>query len=230
MSLLKLIKAQLGISVTPANNFVLDASADNGTMKLARGNAGATTQDILTVGADGKVTATQGFVGSGAGLTGIPSSLVALSGTPTTSGSTIDLSTALPASVKRITVSFSAVSTNGAAGFMIQMGSGSYETTGYAGNAVTGVAVASAAMGTTGFGVAPAAANSIHGTMILTKVDTTTNTWSCLMNVGTSTGNGFYMVMGSKAFSGAIDRIRIATINNPTDTFDAGMVGVLYEV
>ena len=55
MSLLTLIKAQFGKSNTPANNFVLDASADNGTMKLARGNAGATTQDILTVDASGNV-------------------------------------------------------------------------------------------------------------------------------------------------------------------------------
>ena len=53
MSLLKSIRKQLGLSVTPANNFTLDASADNGTMKLARGNAGATTQDILTVDASG---------------------------------------------------------------------------------------------------------------------------------------------------------------------------------
>ena len=43
-----------GDSPTPANNFTLDASADNGTMKLARGNAGATTQDIMTVDAAGK--------------------------------------------------------------------------------------------------------------------------------------------------------------------------------
>ena len=61
MSLIKAIRAQLGLSVTPANNFVLDASADNGTMKLARGNAGATTQDILTVDASGKVAAPQGI-------------------------------------------------------------------------------------------------------------------------------------------------------------------------
>ena len=55
MSLLTLIKAQFGKSNTPANNFVMDASADNGTLKLARGNAGATTQDILTVDASGNV-------------------------------------------------------------------------------------------------------------------------------------------------------------------------------
>lgn len=60
MSLLKAIKQQLGLSTTPANNFTLDASADNGTMKLARGNAGVTTQDIITVNASGIVSFPQG--------------------------------------------------------------------------------------------------------------------------------------------------------------------------
>ena len=55
MSLLKTIRQQLGLSVTPANNFTLDASANNGTLKLARGNAGNTTQDILTVDANGNL-------------------------------------------------------------------------------------------------------------------------------------------------------------------------------
>ena len=55
MSLLKTIKTQLGLSNTPANNFTLTAEADNGTLKLARGNAGATTQDILTVDASGNL-------------------------------------------------------------------------------------------------------------------------------------------------------------------------------
>ena len=55
MSLIKAIRQQLGLSTTPANNFTLDASAADGTMKLARGNAGATTQDIMTVDAAGKV-------------------------------------------------------------------------------------------------------------------------------------------------------------------------------
>jgi hypothetical protein len=51
VSLLKLIKAQIGISTTPANNFVLDASANNGTMKIARESG----TDIMTVATDGKV-------------------------------------------------------------------------------------------------------------------------------------------------------------------------------
>jgi hypothetical protein len=52
MSLLKAIKAQLGLSATPANNFQFDASADDGSMKLVR-NSG---QDVMTVDAAGKVT------------------------------------------------------------------------------------------------------------------------------------------------------------------------------
>ena len=51
MSIIRAIKHRLGLSVTPANNFTFDASADNGTMKLARESG----QDIITVDAAGKV-------------------------------------------------------------------------------------------------------------------------------------------------------------------------------
>lgn len=55
MSLIKAIKAQLGLSSTATQNFTLTAEAQDGTMKLARGNAGATSQDILTVDANGNL-------------------------------------------------------------------------------------------------------------------------------------------------------------------------------
>lgn len=47
---------QLGDSATAANNFMLTAEANDGTLKLARGNQGATTQDVMTVDAAGKVS------------------------------------------------------------------------------------------------------------------------------------------------------------------------------
>lgn len=53
-------QVQLGDSSTATQNFTLTSAAADGTMKLARGNAGATTQDILTVDAAGKVTFPQG--------------------------------------------------------------------------------------------------------------------------------------------------------------------------
>jgi hypothetical protein len=55
MSIIRAIKHRLGLSVTPANNFVWDASADNGTMKLARESG----QDIMTVDAAGYIHFTQ---------------------------------------------------------------------------------------------------------------------------------------------------------------------------
>jgi hypothetical protein len=44
---------QLGDSVTASQNFVLTSASADGTMKLSRGNFGATTQDIITVPVSG---------------------------------------------------------------------------------------------------------------------------------------------------------------------------------
>jgi hypothetical protein len=74
MSIIRAIKHRLGLSVTPANNFVLDASADNGTMKLARESG----QDIMTVDAAGKVAfpqMAQSLV-SGNGYVKLPGGLI----------------------------------------------------------------------------------------------------------------------------------------------------------
>ena len=59
MSLLKSNSVQIGQSVTATNNFTLSVPASpDGTIKLARGNSGATTADVLTVDASGNVTTT----------------------------------------------------------------------------------------------------------------------------------------------------------------------------
>lgn len=56
----KLKAAQLGDSGTATNNFTLTAEAVDGTMKLARGNIGATTQDLITVSSDNVITGASG--------------------------------------------------------------------------------------------------------------------------------------------------------------------------
>jgi hypothetical protein len=59
MSLLKSNSVQIGQSATATQNFTLSVpSSPDGTIKLARGNSGATTADVLTVDASGVVTAT----------------------------------------------------------------------------------------------------------------------------------------------------------------------------
>jgi hypothetical protein len=57
MSLLKANSVQIGQSATATENFTLSVpSSPDGTIKLARGNSGATTADVLTVDASGNVT------------------------------------------------------------------------------------------------------------------------------------------------------------------------------
>ena len=57
MSLLKANSVQIGQSATATQNFTLSVpSSPDGTIKLARGNSGATTQDIITVSSSGEVT------------------------------------------------------------------------------------------------------------------------------------------------------------------------------
>lgn len=61
MSLIQAIKLKVGMSITAANNFLWDASADNGTMKMVRGDG----KDIFTVDSGG-------FVGFPQGLSEMP--------------------------------------------------------------------------------------------------------------------------------------------------------------
>ncbi|MDM0006439.1 hypothetical protein QTI51_09635 [Variovorax sp. J22G73] len=89
---------QVGISATAAQNFTLQTPAvPDGTMKLARGLKDATTQDILTVGTDGKVTFNQGIVGlegnvNGNGWQKLPSGLILAWGTNTLPTANVALS------------------------------------------------------------------------------------------------------------------------------------------
>lgn len=72
MSTLKTNAVQIGQSNTATANFALTAANADGTVKLARGNVGATTQDVMTVASDGKVDFPAGlsaFLGSNQSLT-----------------------------------------------------------------------------------------------------------------------------------------------------------------
>lgn len=66
MSTVKVNNLQIGQSLTATQNFVLSVPVSpDGTIKLARGNQGATTADILTIAADNTVS-----LGTGGALVG----------------------------------------------------------------------------------------------------------------------------------------------------------------
>jgi len=70
MSLIKANAIQVGQSPTVTQNFTLEVpSSPDGTIKLARGNAGATTQDVMNVSNAGVVSFPQGFSGNASSAT-----------------------------------------------------------------------------------------------------------------------------------------------------------------
>ena len=168
---------------------------------------------------------------SGAVVSAMASSVIT-SGTAvaSTSGTSIDF-TGIPSWVKRITVMFSGVSTSGTSNQIIQIGSGSFTATGYLGTC-SNVATASASSTqmSTGFmvGTGAAAAALYHGSVVLTLINASTNSWSENGSLGRSDGSLGYFSAGSIALSGTLDRVRITTVNG-TDTFDAGSINILYE-
>jgi len=154
------------------------------------------------------------------------------SGTPVSaSGTSVDF-TSIPSWVKRITVMFSGLSTNGTSAKLIQIGdSGGIESTGYIGIGSTNstAAVTSITNYTTGFGInnSSVAAQTDQGVATLTLTDAATNLWAFTSMAGRD--NAVMMFgAGSKALSGTLDRVRITTVNG-TDTFDAGTINIIYE-
>jgi hypothetical protein len=138
--------------------------------------------------------------------------------------------TSIPSWVKRITVMFNGVSTSGSSNYLVQIGSGSFVTTGYLSNAAgVGGGGYIAVSSTLGFIVKngdEASTNVFCGQMILTTPGS--NIWIACHNVSSISatprpGHG----AGSVTLSGALDRIRITA--NGTDTFDAGSINILYE-
>jgi hypothetical protein len=143
-----------------------------------------------------------------------------------TSGTSIDF-TSIPSWVKRITVMFSGVSTNGSSNPLIQLGdSGGIENTGYLGVTVNYTG-SDASNPTTGFGISAASsAFLLSGHLVLTNLSG--NIWIASGIFGTSTTAFVAYTTGNKELSATLDRVRVTTVNG-TDTFDAGTINILYE-
>lgn len=145
----------------------------------------------------------------------------------TTSGTSIDF-TSLPAGLKRITINFDGVSTNGSDPLCVQIGdSGGIETTGY-----VGAYFNSSALTTNNFSSSfvignMGAANGAYGAVVISLLDASTNTWTASLSVGSSVTQ-VYLASGAKSLSATLDRVRITTTGG-TNAFDAGKINIAYE-
>lgn len=146
----------------------------------------------------------------------------------TTSGTAVEITLAAPSWAKRVILAFNSVSTTGTSPMLIQIGSGSFATSGYNSAAMLadngGMNTLSS---TAGFILmhASKAGISLSGNVYLELSNS--NLWTESFSLGSS-GNIACMGGGHISLGGALDRIRITTVGG-TDTFDAGSITSIFE-
>jgi len=226
MSLLKANSIQIGQSSTATQNFTLSVpSSPDGTIKLARGNSGATTADILSVDASGNITTTlaNGIV-TPAKLSQPLTQATAQNPTSTS----VDFS-GIPSWAKKITFTYAALSTSGANGNFpqIQLGTSSgLKTSGYVG--FTWLGNTNNSTHSTGFlltAVGYSASQSLYGHAMITNL--LGNTWVFSTMSGNIVGSTASVGGGSVTLSAALTTVRLTTGGG--DVFDAGTVNIIYE-
>jgi hypothetical protein len=194
------------------------AVAGSNTLVLPTGN-GSSGQFLQTNG-----SGTLSF--ASAVVNGSSSAIVSGTAVASTSGTSFDF-TGIPSWVKRVTVMFNGVSTNGTSPPLIQLGtSAGITNTGYLGGSSESPNRTSF---TTGFGLeCKSAVNLIYGQCIICNISG--NSWVAAHNAMLQQGGTYYQILGTGVvpLSATLDRVRITTVNG-TDTFDAGSINILYE-
>jgi hypothetical protein len=199
----------------------LSLSADNtGAFEFKTGTGAGTT--ALTLSSTQVAT----FAGTVAGAAGTLYPLISGTAVASTSGTSIDF-TGIPSWVKRITVMLSGVSTNGSSPVQIQIGSGSFTTSGYVGSITYAAGTNVTTSYSTGFIVHSNIGASViaYSNIVINTVGS--NIWVENGTTG-SNGNAVAVGAGGLTLGGTLDRVRITTVNG-TDTFDAGSINILYE-
>ena len=208
------------LSATTLNATTLNATGVTTPLPLKGTTSGTVSLAVPAVAGTNTITFPSG---SGTvSVQGLSSNIVSGTAVATTSGTAIDF-TGIPSWAKRITVMFNNVSHNGSNQpndyYIIQIGSGSFTTSGYSCFCVTSTT-------TTGFLIT----NSVTGGATFSGVSIIgligSNTWS---QAGNLSGNiSCQYSAGSVTLGGTLDRVRITTVGG-TNTFDAGSINVMWE-
>jgi hypothetical protein len=179
-----------------------------------------TIQSIASVGTAGQVLKSNG---SGA----LPTFQVPinLDTAKTATGTSVDF-TGIPSWVKRITVIFNGVSTNGTSLLIVQLGtSGGIVNTGYVSTSMTQAGVVLARTDSFNITGALAAADAVSGNVFINNISGTD--WVSYGQVKRSTTVQNYS-SGNGAIGGTVTQLRVTT-GNGTDTFDSGTINIFYE-
>jgi hypothetical protein len=162
-------------------------------------------------------------------VAGINSAIVSGTAQASTSGTSIDF-TGIPSWVRRVTVMFNGVSTNGTSSIQLQIGTSSgVVSTGYLSHSgfIQSSAVGSS-VATTGYVIVNAVASDVlYGPFVITT--TGSNVWNASGSFFRDASTDYSIIStGTITLGGTLDRVRITTVNG-TDAFDAGSINILYE-
>jgi hypothetical protein len=222
----------------------LGISSDNtGILQLKSGTGAGTTaltldasQNVTVAGtlAAGAITATGTVSAPSIQITGVATNIYPLmvgTAVASTSGSSIDF-TGIPAYVKRVTVLFNGVSTNGSTALQIRLGDATgISATGYLSSSTQIVSSATttstnSSLSTTGFELNDTSTVSTTrvGTMVFSLFEGTT--WIASGNFGTTNAASSTLVNGSKVLTSALTQLRITA---SATAFDAGSINIMWE-
>ena len=195
------------------------ATAGSNTLVLPNGN-----------GTNGQYLQTNGSGTLSWSTSGLPAQVLTLgTSVASTSGTAIDF-TGIPSTVKRVTVMFNGVSTNGTSVMLVQAGtSAGIVSSGYLSHSgyIQGGAVGSNTATSGLCIVSGTATDLLYGP--LTLATTGANTWMASGALFRDSGTDYSIIStGVVTLSGTLDRVRI-TSSNGTDTFDAGSINIMYE-
>jgi len=236
---------------TMTSDAIIGTTLDVSTGKLKVRAAGITSNELATASVtsnaildgtivDADINASANILGSKLSDNSVPSvklvdssilpaklaQPLTLDTSKTASGTSVDF-TGIPSWVKKVTIMFSAISTNGTSIPIVRLGTtAGLETSNYLG---AGWTDGSTALNhTSGFLLAGShGANSVlHGQMQLCLLDS--NLWSEMARFGLSNLAILTSSAGTKSLSGSLDRLRITTTNG-TDAFDSGTINIMYE-
>jgi len=204
------------------------------TIRLTGSTSGYTEIDAPAVAGSntlvlptGNGTADQALVTNGSGaLSFADRGRMVLDTAKSATGTEVDF-TSIPSWVKRVTVMFSGVSTNGTSTFRVRLGdSGGIEDTDYLSFITSAASTVATASNTNGFSATGGfAARAYSGMMQIALFGS--NTWAAMGTFNDVIGNNFFM-SGTKTLSDTLTQLRITTANG-TDTFDAGTINILME-
>lgn len=216
----------LKLNLTSGGSVTLTAadSASNTTATIP--NTTSTLVDLSTTQTLTNKTLTSPTIDGTPSITGYDR-IAQSSSVATTSGTSVGI-TGIPSWATRITVRINGVTVSAGGFTQIQIGSGSYVTTGYTSvnGYINGANTCNTQSATTGFQYSSSPTVAQYGFITLVLVDASTNRWAASWNVAWGAAPSFGT--GNIALSGTLDRLQL-NCTGSGGNYSAGSFSLIYE-